>query len=455
MGRHGKNYRAYEEGLIRPSMKNWLLSSSFVEQFISPNQRKRFNLSLLADFLWFSGANGFSQLFNIVYSLLLARWLLPESYGILAGCYAVVSLSSIIVNIGLDTWLLREPRSLAAPRAWSGRILRIKFVFGIFWVILLITILPLVKPDIFSRGLVFICALDILCDAALTTHTTILNIQKRIRIVSRLIFFSRLSRLLFPLLIILISSTKDPLWFAFLRFTSTFGSLLVAIWILKPDIKAPDTLSSGHLIREAIPYGISDFLVLIYMQADVTLVTLLNGSAAAGIYSPASGLVNALFIIPSSIYLLIIPILSRQFVKNPNVIQLLNRILTIGFACLGLGLCLCVGFLGEPLIHLLLGDKYQLTASLLVILSPLLLIKSLSFAWAAILVTIGWQKQRLIPQAISAAVNILLNIWAIPIFGVLGAAIVYVFTEIVLAVGYGGLVFKWLHLLPLPIEENK
>jgi O-antigen/teichoic acid export membrane protein len=53
-----------------------------------------------------------------------------------------------------------------------------------------------------------------------------------------------------------------------------------------------------------------------------------------------------------------------------------------------------------------------------------------------------------LPQAISAGLNVLLNLWAIPRFGLPGVAAVYGASELILAAGYGGLILLWLRDLP-------
>ena len=235
------------------------------------------------------------------------------------------------------------------------------------------------------------------------------------------------------------------MYFALTRFFTTGISLFAITWVVRPQLSAFNTPSGFSVLKMAIPYGLSDFLVLIYMQADVTLLTIMRGSEAAGLYSPASGLINALFIIPSSIYQLTIPILAREFKTNSYLSRRSIQRLSVGFLVLGIILALGVGLFGGLIIRFLLGPKFYITSSLLTILSPLLFIKSLGFAWAAILVTVGWQKRRLIPQAISAISNVILNILTIPLFGLTGVAMVYLISEIILSAGYGGLALNLYH----------
>ena len=378
----------------------------------------------------------------MVYTILVARALGPDQFGKYSGTYALTGLTIFAVNWGMDTLLLREPGSLANPRAWSGRVLRIKMGAGLVWATLLVIVAPLIRPDVFTHSLVLVCALDIWADGALNTHNAVLNVEKRIRTASRLVFFSRFARLLGGIVLV-ISGVQQPLLYAATRAVMTMASLFIAAWVVKPNLNFARLPSTRELFRMSTPYGLSEMLVLIYMQADVTLLTLLKGSEAAGVYSPASGLINALFIIPTTLFFVIVPPLSNQYLHHQNRLRSSIIKITLGFLGLGIVLALGVGLTGGWIIRLLLGAKYAVTSILLVTLSPLLFFKSLGFGWAAFLVAVGWQKQRLIPQVVSAVANVLFNLWAIPRLGVAGVAVVYVATEIILAAGYAGLVIHW------------
>jgi O-antigen/teichoic acid export membrane protein len=95
-----------------------------------------------------------------------------------------------------------------------------------------------------------------------------------------------------------------------------------------------------------------------------------------------------------------------------------------------------------------LGEAYSTTGELLAILSPILFLKTVSFAAAAFLVAVDWQSHRLIPQAISAAVNIVLNLLVIQTLGIQGVAYVYVISEAVLLIGYLFATTRWFRIHP-------
>jgi O-antigen/teichoic acid export membrane protein len=91
----------------------------------------------------------------------------------------------------------------------------------------------------------------------------------------------------------------------------------------------------------------------------------------------------------------------------------------------------------------LLGTKYTFTGELLTILSPIMFLKSISFACAVVLVVVGWQHRRIVTQFISAVFNVLANIIILPIFGIVGVSWMYVVSEFMIVIGYAWTTNQW------------
>jgi O-antigen/teichoic acid export membrane protein len=180
------------------------------------------------------------------------------------------------------------------------------------------------------------------------------------------------------------------------------------------------------------------------MQADVVILSNIRGKTAAGIYSPALSLINALFVFPNAVYTYVIPSLSRWLKENADRFIELARNLIVIVLIMGIAMSLATAVLGRPATVILLGDHYSRSGELMVRLSPILFLKCLEFGFAAIIVAANKQKSRLIPQGISAVLNVGLNLVLIPRLGEFGAAAVYLVTETVLFVSYGIIAFKTL-----------
>jgi O-antigen/teichoic acid export membrane protein len=413
---------------------------------IPPAQIK---ISMLANLFWFSGSSGVAQMLGMAYSLLLARWLLPESFGIIAGCYAAATLTSFLINWGMDTWLLRQAATTAAPLRLAGSIIKIKILLGILWAAGLWFILTHLRPDIYWPLILAMVILDTWFDACFNTLSVVLNATGRIRTISTLIAASRGLRLV-SLIALVVLNVNVLLPFVAARLVCTVLIFGCAILITRPEFSGNVPIPGKTIWLQALPYGLSEFLAMVYGQIDVTMLAFLAGSTIVGLYAPAVGLINAFITIFSSAYFFFIPQLTRTLLLHPERFRQNTIKMMIGFALTGLAAMVALGGLGPLLVNLLLQQAYQQTGELLLFMSPIMFFKGLSAGCAAFLVTVGWQQRRLLPQIASAGVNILLNFWAIPRWGPVGAALVYTFSEAILLAGYLGWMLYYFYK-PKPI----
>jgi O-antigen/teichoic acid export membrane protein len=67
---------------------------------------------------------------------------------------------------------------------------------------------------------------------------------------------------------------------------------------------------------------------------------------------------------------------------------------------------------------------------------------ALTFGVAAVLIATNQQSRRVVAQGIAVGSNVVLNLLIVPIYGIRGAAFVYVFTEIVLLAGYAWFAYR-------------
>lgn len=399
--------------------------------------------SLLKKLSFLGSSNSLAQLMMAIYTLLLARVMGVDNYGFFAGSYSLAVLSSFVVNWGMDICLMRETSQPDAQRDLLPVVLRIKILFGLVWGAALVWLPPLLYPQLYTPGMMLVCVVDIFSESITNSFLVTLTAQKRVRLYARTILISRGLKLLGAVILVALG-LKAPLAYALLRMAATLAALTAVTLMSRLPLRTTEkTLPPLQFWRSSIPYGLSELLALVYGQADITLLSVLAGKAAAGIYAPASSLVNALFVIPNAVYLVFLPYLVELF-GSRNVEQLrkyLGWMIGIQFA-VGVILALGVGLAGRPLLGLLLQKDFSATGRILVILSLLLVFKSISFGFAAWLIAIGWQRYRVIPQAVVALGSIVLDLWIIPLYGVSGAAWVYVAGEFLLMLGYGILAIR-------------
>jgi len=389
----------------------------------------------------FGISSALAQLIMMIISIALARHLGPELSGRLTSPYAIATLTSIVYNLGLDTWFLREGAFSADQKSTLGNIIKVKGIGGILWLFILITISAIIRPDLFAPQLMLLVALDIWADTIFITALVGFNLNRWIKEYSILLLISRIAKLTGIVALILLK-TKDLLFFAGWRLFISAIMALITLLIIKPTFSRSD--GERSILKDARPYALSELLAIIYMQVDVNILYFFKGAFAVGTYSPALNMINALFVIPNAVFNFVVPSLTRLYTHSRMVFlrkckEVLLLMLIIGVA-LSAGLALS----SRPLTELLLGEQYSLSGVFLLGLSPILFFKSLEFGFAAIIVAAKAQRRRLVPQVLAAILNLLLNFILIPLIAANGAVIAYLVTEAVLLVSYGIVAVKLL-----------
>lgn len=375
--------------------------------------------------------------------LLTARQLGATTYGQYAACFALTSFTSILFNLGLDIWLLREGgRSPAQLAKYTGGVFWIKISGGLVWFAILMATSPFLDSDTYPTDLLLFCAIAVWLDSLLLTILTSFKTSLNNRITMFLESGSDALWLLATLSLIAIGS-QDVLKFIQIRTIALILSLGIGLYLIRRIIGLSGSITIAlRALRETPSFATSEFLAWTTMRVDVIIISFALGTSAVGLYSPAIGLVNMTFVVPAAVYMVMVPVLSNLYEANRPQMRKSSRNTVLLSLGIGVGLAVIL-YSTAPLVVLLLGESYQETIDIIRILSPLLIFKSVSFALAAIIVSSGDQPRRPYIQAIAVSVNITLNLIIVGIAGITGVAVVYVITEIIILAGYSWLV--WTH----------
>jgi len=372
--------------------------------------------------------------------LLTARQLGAPVFGQYAATMALAGILSVGFSLGLDIWLLREGGRVPTQLAESiGSVTLIKFCAGLIWLGIIVLISYTLLRSIFPPLLMVLSAIAIWLDSILMTSLT--AFKASLQNIYTLIIES-ISDLfwLMGTLFLIFRNVDHAETFVLMRIIILLISVLVSIiWVnnLLGFQYSFDTLKRS--IRSSPPYAVSEFLALSSMRIDVIIVTIALGTYYVGLYSPAVSIVNAFFLIPASIYMVMLPVISNQFTFDIN--RAWQTVSRFNIILLLVGIVSAIGlFFGSWFLTPILGESYEQTSEILRIISFILVFKSLSYGMAAILIAIGHQGQRTVVQAIAVLLNIVLNLLVIDTLGINGVAIVYLITELILILGYFGLV---------------
>lgn len=380
-----------------------------------------------------------SRLFLSLNLIILARQTGPEYYGKFATIYSLAWLTSPLFTWGLDNWLIglgtQEPASQDFIVNISNCIL-IKVIFGIIWCLILIILISFLNIFIFPLKIVILIVsivwIDEIQRSVIAAFKAVLENKTNFFLMSinqgfiflgtGVLALKNIENLIFYLYIWLGVSTFDALL--------SFGVLYYRFGF------TPQPKQICITLKKSIPFALSEGLAMIYGRIDISIIAVVLGPIAAGLYSPAVSLINALALIPATAYFVFLPIF-RQILST-NVSAFRRAIFTglivglLGGAFLGIS----VWGIAIPLIRFLYGPAYEPTGHILVILSGVLFARTLNLILAAGIIVLNYQYQRVIVQVIAAIFNIVLNLLIINRWEIWGVAFVFVATEWLLVVAY-------------------
>lgn len=383
----------------------------------------------------FSGSAAAQALTAITF-LLMARQLGASVYGTFTSSLVLTSITALVFNLGLDLWLLHTAgKHPGGAAGYLGSIFGLKIALSLVWFALLLLIQPLLSQETFPPAVLFWTAAIVWLDSLFLTILSGFKaaLQNRYTLILEPVSDGLW---LAGTLSLIYLGTKSLLPYLQVRFAVIFVSLLAAgVLMWRRNQPAYQTSTARLAIREAPPYALSELLAMTTMRMDLLIVALVLGSQAAGLYSPALSVVNALFFVPAAVANVMIPVLSRLYREHPGQARITALRQMFLQLAVGAGMFV-VFFLAAPLLAQFLGESYAGLLPLLIVLSFVLLIKPLTYAGATMLVAGGYQRPRLYVQVFAAALSIGLDLLAVTYFGLTAVAVVYVVVEACTAVGY-------------------
>lgn len=389
----------------------------------------------------FSGS-ALAQAAAMLTVLVMARQLGPEQYGQYSGSLTLATFASILFSLGLDLWLLREGGATPAKiNLLSGSVLFLRASIGIAWLVIMFLIAPLLRSSSFPAEIVRLSALTVWLSALFTTILTTFKAILRNKVSAVLEAALNIVILLATLALAAKSVNQVNIYLAARILALALGVIAGAAAIHQFFRLKVSRETARTALRQSPPYAASEFLAWLFLRLDVLLVATILGDRATGLYSPAVGLLNALFLVPAAVHLVLVPVLSNLFVSHPQQAwKTARRAVAVQFL---VGLVMALGiYFGAGLITLILGEAYAGTETVLKMLSPIIFFQSLTYGVAAVLVAANLQAKRSLVQAITIATDAVLNLLLLPRLGISGAAIAYLVSSVVLLGGYSLVAFQ-------------
>jgi len=379
-------------------------------------------------------------LLSMIYLLLIGRYLGPERQGELALAGAMVGVLALGISLGMETRIIREvARAPERAGALVGAALRIRLLLLLPALAALFLGMRMAHFDEQTRTVALILALSTALGSLNSLLMAALQGLERMSYGVRGAVGLNLLEVVFAL--ILIAFHGGVVLFALLTVPATLILLwLGTIWFRR-HVRVARHLPPGEIramLIGSLPFWASGIFLSFYLQIDSVILGAVAGSAAVGIYAPATRLFAVAFFLPGIVGTVTQPLLSRLGVTAGSDFRQVTRkslaLLLLGAMPLTIGLCSFSG----PLILGIFGPAYRPSIPVLTVLGLCVIPSFLSMQAASILAAANRQWVWTAVMATCCVLNPLLNLAIIPRAvatwhnGALGAAYALLATELLM-----------------------
>lgn len=386
--------------------------------------------------IWLMIERIFSMALNLFIISSLARIYGPEEYGLFNYALSFVILFTSISTLGLETISVKR---IIDNRADEGIILKTSLFLRLLSSLVMIAVsyllMNVLNPDdSFVLTLVVVLAfsyvfksLDVIDYWVQANHLA--KYSSKIKMVSSIVI---------GILKLLVIYNELPIVFFATVYSLESFVIGVALFILYKYkgnctyTKWKIDLSYGaSVLKQSWPMIINGLMVAIYSKIDQIMIgDILNSSIEVGFYSAAIQISSMWYFIP----LAIITSFNPTLLKNKND-KILFTQKNIELYSLVFWICVTLAFilslLAEPIINIIFGAEYYKSISVLTISVWGGVIALLGSARGAWLITNNYQAFSIIYLGIGSISNVFLNYILIPNYGIEGASIASVISQMI------------------------
>lgn len=384
------------------------------------------------------------KIISFGYTIFLARFLGVEAFGFYIAAVAYFSLISSIADFGFNRFIIREG---AKDEKSLNRLLGATVSLRIFLNLLIFVVFSFLISqfdDNFIRVTLSIWAvLAVLPQSIALTFDAALVSREKFRFSALgLLGLSFATVILGGIFVIYGFGVLGVLIALFLA--EVFYSIILGISLLVNKINFTTYLSYDDfkkILAGSLPYGILMVLGLLYFRIDSLMLSYMKGEYETGIYGAGFRFLEAAVFIPSALATALFPVLARldeDFSQTKKIYFSALKLLGL----LSLPITLLYFFVLPLLIPYLL-PQYSDSVNVIKILSFTIPFMFLHVPAALVLqASSKYLKPMIYFSFFTLGFNIVLNLFLIPEYGFIGAAVATVASEALSFIIFFGLIYS-------------
>lgn len=372
----------------------------------------------------------FGKILSMFVGFIIARYLGAGAFGELSFAEAFTTIIAAVGALGLDSFIIREIINDPKKRdEILGTSLVLRLSVNALLIPLTVGLYLFFQGQAGQPGKPLTWIIVILSFASFFKSFNIIDSYFQSQVASRYVVkVQNICVIISALIKVMLVMLDLPLiWFAA---ALSFDSLMLALGLVLMYRARGENLlhwtfsktRAYSLLKQSFPLILSAIMVSVYMKIDLVMLKE-SGSVEVGIYSAAAKISEAWYFIPIAIISSVFPAIIHARKTDPERYHKRLRNLYDLLVFISLPVAIAVTFLSDDIIHFLYTDKYQGAGEMLAIHIWSGIFVFLGSASSQYLLAEGFTMISFQRTALGAVINILLNLWLIPLYGGVGASI--------------------------------
>jgi O-antigen/teichoic acid export membrane protein len=378
---------------------------------------------------------GFRAILTLFVGIWMIRYLGPEKFGLLSYAQSVGMILITITGLGLDNIIVKELISGEANKEYLlGTSLLIRLLVALVLLICLSIVLLNTRSGTETNSLIFIISL---C-SIFSSFTLISNYFQSLVLSKYAVFASIFAFSIASIIKITLILLKAPLVaFAISNLIEYFLISVSLIYFYQKFTKTKllswrfDTRLAIRLLKYTWPLTIAVALAVVFDSINQIMIKLIINDEAVGHYVAASRLTDIMFFTGAVVVSTFFPaILNAKIQDSAKYERRMQRLLDL-LVMMAILTTIPVFIFSDELTQVIYGKAYIDSARVLAFLAISTVFVFMRLAAIQWLIVNNLQNIVYYQNGLAIMLNILLNLFLIPLIGIKGAAISYIITYVV------------------------
>ncbi len=383
---------------------------------------------------WLTTGEIVGRLLRVVLVLYAARVLGAADWGVFSYALSLSALFTVLADIGIGAVLTRElVRDNENGAVYLSSSFLIKTIFLALTALIILFVTPLFTNIQLSETLLIFVASLVVADNIRILSGSINRAVEKMHLEAFTNIITQVAIVTMGVWILRTRPSAESLAVSYVA-GSSLGAVF-GIWTIKSYWKKFftkfDRQTVKRLLSAAWPFALLGLLGSIMLNTDIIMLGWLRTETEIGYYSSAQKIIFTLYILPTLIGAAAFPTWTRLANKDKMAFaDLLEKALKTVFL---IAVPITIGglIIGSEVMDLFFGAEYQPAALTFQILLLSLAINYPAAILGNALFAYNQQRHFILYGGIGALANVTLNFLLIPVWGIAGAAVATVITQII------------------------